>query len=282
VGDARRDKTIAASAFDVWRRWVEISEDEVDRGADPTIHGLRALLLQRGQSPAMLAGTAGHKLLEELAAGRLASVTIEDVATRAFGQLPGHSRGGFGEFDFDPLENVANPPAPSVLEHGTYCTVAITDDEGTPQQIELVIEIPVDADIVVLPIAEQRVEATYDTPIGPVRVNGRIDGSDGIEILDYKFTGKPDPEELERSWQWRLYLDATGAQRFRWELVTMKPPLKSETAWRLQRIDTLHQYAYPGLHEDVCRAVAQFAVLIDRYVPEYWDRTRARAGAPKE
>lgn len=251
------DKTIAVTALDTWRRWLE-DED----GAD--LAKLRDELLVRTQNDAMLAGTAGHKMLEDLGAGRI----IADPPPPPMG----------GDL-FDPMDDFGDDDEPRIvdeLEHGAFLPIEITGDNGERTTVDLSIEIPTLEVIRTLPLGEIRVERTYDTPVGPVRVNGRVDGSDGVEILDFKFTGSPDFEELERSHQWKLYLDMTGAQRFRWEVFLMRKPLKGETAWRIQERHTLRQYRYPGLEEDVARSVSQFAVLIDRYVPEYWARASRR------
>ena len=159
-----------------------------------------------------------------------------------------------------------------VLEHGAFLTVDVEHKDGRHEAVDLSFEMA-DAHLLALPpIPEGKVEKTYVTAIGEVIVKGRTDGFDGIEVLDFKFTGKPDLEELERSWQWRLYLDMLGAQRFRWEVFTMRPPLKSETAWRVVDRQTARQYRYPGMEQDVARVVNQTAKMIDLYVPEYWAR----------
>jgi hypothetical protein len=266
-----RERTLAVTVIDMVRRW---KEDEGDDHHDaPTLADLRRELLDRVQSEPMLVGTAGHKLLELAGAKRLSEVLVD-------GGLE-NTVGSFSElFKWDtempdPFEDEREEP--SELAHGAYLRVPIEQNDGKVIEVELSIEIADLATVQLLPIAEQKIEKVYATPVGPVRVKGKIDGTDGVEVLDFKFTGKPDFEMLERTYQWRLYLDMAGAQRFRWEVFTLKKPLKSETAWRVSKVETLRQFAYPGMLEDVQRAVADAAVLIDRYVPEYWDRVR-RAG----
>ncbi len=271
-----RDRTLAVTVVDAIRHWKD-TEDEDDRRA-PTLAEFRKDLLERVQSEPMLVGTAGHKLLELAGARRLSEVLVDAGLERvapfsSFGAL-------FAEMDQGP-DPFGEEPAleePEELAHGAYLRVPIEQDDGTVIEVDLSIEIADLATVRLLPIAEQKIEKVYDTPIGPVRLKGKIDGTDGVEVLDFKFTGKPDFEALERTYQWRCYLDMAEAQRFRWEVFTIRKPLKSETAWRVSKVETLRQFAYPGMLEDVHRAVVDAAVFIDRYVPEYWDRY-ARAGA---
>lgn len=262
-----RPKTLAVTALDRWRRWVEDDGDEHHEA--PTLEDFRRELLSREQSPKMLVGTAGHKVLEGLAARDLTGIEILTV-TRGF---------GYGDHYDDGVLDFQAPAAfDGEIEAGGYTHVTVTGNDGLPHRFELRWELPNDEAIVVMPLRESKVALEVNTSIGPVTVRGRIDGGDGVEVLDYKFTGRPDLEELDRSWQWKVYLLATGAQRIRYEVFRVRLPLRdAPDVWRITDRQTYRQYAYPGMREDVERAVDEFARLIDRDVPEYWDRSSARA-----
>jgi hypothetical protein len=151
------------------------------------------------------------------------------------------------------------------LEHGSVWKAE--DEFG-----EFHLRVELDGTVHVPPIREHFVSRIFDTSIGPVQVRGRVDGTDGFEVVDYKFTGWPDPERFAESWQWRIYLALTGATSFRWEVFTLRQPLKHETAWRVTAHQTFKQYGYPELFADVERAVSDAAAGIDRWAPTYWTR----------
>jgi hypothetical protein len=245
-----RPRTLAVTALDTWRRWHEDEEQ--------TVATLRTALLERTQSPVMRAGTAGHQVLEQPG-------FFFDQRASEMGE------GGWGE-----------PTHEGTFEHGDYLSVLVDGDGGQTVEVDLTFELPHESTFRLMPIRETKVEKEYATTIGPVVVRGRVDGFDGLEVADTKFTGKPDLEELERSWQWRLYLDMLGARGFRWDVFTMRAPLRGEKAWRIQDHQVLRQYRYPTLEEDVQRAVERFAVLVDRYVPQYWSRNEREAVAVAE
>lgn len=260
TGDRR--KTFAVTALDTWQRWAHDDGDE-DR-EPPTVDDLRRELLGRAQTHKMIAGLAGHKVLEELSAGNESSIRDRGIEVR-----------GFSAFD----HALGLTPGSSVLaaSASTYTLVEVNDGDLVP--VSLRWELREEEALRVHPIRESKVELEFPTSRGLLLAKGRVDGGDGVEVVDYKFSGRPDIEALERSWQWQVYLLATGARRFRWEVFTVRPPLKGEEAYRIVKRQTSTQYAYPEMRAEVTRAVENFAAAIDEFVPEYWDRARREADA---
>jgi hypothetical protein len=254
-------RSLAVTAVDTWRRF------KATEGL--TLADFRADLLERTQTPRMLAGTAAHALLEKLPVGAVlhAAVPFLDVHPT------------FDEF-FDEVHGFdASIEYDGRIYHVTIETQAEVDGRHAraKEVVDLAFELPDDRAVPVLPVREMKIERVYQTPVGPVLVKGRVDGFDNIEVMDYKFTGQPDLEALAETYQWRIYLDILDAQRFRWEVFTMRDPLRDETAWRICEVQSFTQFRYPNLQADVARAVAEAAVAIDTYAPEYWSRYERRA-----
>ena len=98
----------------------------------------------------------------------------------------------------------------------------------------------------------------YEVDRRDIAIRGRVDavaydylGSGPLHVCDYKVSFRAGAEErLERSWQWRAYLAATGAPIFRYEMVQLRrtPSITRHvvTSWRAMR-----QYAYPGLRREL-------------------------------
>lgn len=256
--DGKR-RSFAVTALDAWQRWHDDEGDE-NRPA-PTVADLRALLLDRTQTPNMLVGIAGHKVLEGLAAGDLSAFDVRNPA-RGFSYL-------------------LSEPRHDALEEGSYTLVEVERDDQTRVEFELRWELPNDEALVAMPLLEAKVEHTFATALGPVTARGRIDGSDGVEVVDYKFSSRVGSadyfDELSRAWQWRLYLLATGARSVRYEAFRVKPPLRDENCWRIDMRQTYRQFAYQGMAQDLERAVEAFVRAIENHVPEYWDRARREA-----
>lgn len=275
--DGKR-RSFAVTALDRWQRWHDDEGDpDRDRPA-PTVEDLRKLLLDGAQSPNMLVGIAGHKVLEGLAAGDLSAFDVRYPTT------------GFGEYEpidisDGPAFDFSDQPSPDAdaLEHGAYTLVEVEKNDGTIVELELRWELPNDEALVAMPLLESTVEHTFETALGPVTARGRIDGGDGVEIVDYKFSSRVGGadyfDELSRQWQWRLYLLATGARSIRYEAFQVRPPLRDENCWRIVARQTYRQHAYEGMARDLAGAVEAFVRAIDNHVPEYWERSRREPAA---
>lgn len=255
-------KSLAVTAVDTWLRFKH--------GDEGTTEDFRRELLVRTASPHMLAGSAAHAVLEHAEAGEV----VQGSGTSFRDLLDLHPD------DLRELGTALSTDRTYPTPYGShriesfgddYYTVTM-DERGVVSQVDLRWEISDDVELTLPPVREMTLGGAYPTRIGEVWVSGRVDGFDRIEVVDHKFQGSPDAESIAETYQWRIYLDLAKADRFRWNLFTMKEPLKGESAWRITAMQQLVNYAYPAMHEDVVRAVDDAAAAIDRYAPEYWKR----------
>lgn len=254
-------KSLAVTAVDTWRKF-KLRDEEL------TTEDFRKELLDRATSPAMQVGNAAHAILEHAQPGDVIDGT------------PGGQVASFAELmdEVERKQRGSDRSFPTrfgrtrIQDFGdNYYTVTMDEQHG-PVRVDLHFEIGDDVDLALPPVREMVLGAEYQTRVGPVWVTGRTDGFDRIQVNDHKFTGSPDMEALAESMQWRIYLDIAKADRFRWDVFTMREPLKNETAWRIVAHQHLVQFAYPGMHDDVARMVDETAAAIDTYAPEYWRR----------
>lgn len=89
---------------------------------------------------------------------------------------------------------------------------------------------------------------------GDVLVRGKVDSLTGPLVVDYKTTSQFDPDRLMNGYQWRYYLDMTGADRFRWEVFVMKET-DDPKVYLISDFHQLEQRRYPELEAD-CRKLA--------------------------
>lgn len=253
-------KSLAVTAVDTWRRF-----QHSDEGL--TLEDFRRELLAREQTPHMLAGSAAHAVLEHAQAGEVvqgSGTSFKDLLD--FGD----------ELLITQLQTDRTYPTPYGSQRiesfgDDYYTVTLSE-RGKVSKIDLQFAISDDVELTLPPVREMTLGATYQTRIGEVWVSGRVDGYDAVEVTDHKFQGNPDAEAISETYQWRIYLDLAQAQRFRWNLFTIKEPLKGESAWRVTGHSALTTYAYPAMHDDCVRVIDEAATAIERYAPEYWKR----------
>lgn len=114
-----------------------------------------------------------------------------------------------------------------------------------------------DATVELQNIVELSVEKQY----GPLLVRGRVDALSGLEITDYKTTGRFDADRLMESYQWRFYLDMLSANHFHWVVFELEtwPNSNYCDIWNFHE---LRQERYPSLHEDCVRLAAEFASFL--------------------
>lgn len=105
----------------------------------------------------------------------------------------------------------------------------------------------------------------FDTPSGPVSLQGRVDARNSFTVTDYKLTGRFDAERYGRSLQWRAYLLLTGCRRFRY--LAFENKRKGSDVW-ISDIHALDFWAYPKMWDDVERRVYELAEFIAAHVPE--------------
>lgn len=119
------------------------------------------------------------------------------------------------------------------------------------------------------PIRELRMFGNY----GPLVVTGQVDILTGKRVEDHKTTGRFDPERYLAGYQWRYYLDLSGADVFRWnvfEIAEVKPRV-----YQVADVQFLEQHRYPGLHADCERLAADFYSVLHDHLPDYDAMARA-------
>lgn len=116
------------------------------------------------------------------------------------------------------------------------------------------------------PYREEPCEKVYTTPSGDVLLRGRVDGSEGFEVVDYKLTGSAfDAERYAGSLQWKAYLDMTGGKRFRYVVFHGK---RKETEVFVHHVHELTLWAYPEMGGEVQRRVEELAEFVVNHAPE--------------
>lgn len=123
-----------------------------------------------------------------------------------------------------------------------------------------------DIDLALPPVREELIERIYPTSSGPVLLRGKLDGRKGLEVTDYKLTtGQFDAERYAGSWQWKAYLDMTGAKRFRYVVFT------SKLHGRRVFVNDAHPmtlWSYPEIGEQVRTQVDELASFVREHLPE--------------
>lgn len=121
-------------------------------------------------------------------------------------------------------------------------------------------EFVADCDIAIPQFAEAPVSREY----GDLTVRGRVDSLIGKVVSDYKSTESFDGERFMDSYQWRFYLDMTGADVFRYLVFQMYEA--EPKVYVISQFHQLKQARYPGLHRD-CRALAcDYLEFMKRYI----------------
>jgi hypothetical protein len=116
------------------------------------------------------------------------------------------------------------------------------------------------------PIREESCEKVYATPSGPVLLRGRVDGREGIEVVDFKLTsGQFNAERYAASLQWRAYLDMTGGLRFRYVVFQGK---RTDRETFVFAIHELVFWSYPEMAADVALRAGELAAFCRSHVPE--------------
>jgi hypothetical protein len=119
-----------------------------------------------------------------------------------------------------------------------------------------------DCEIELAPLRELQVSKYY----GNLRVRGRVDATTGPLVTDYKSVQQFDADRLISSFQWRLYLDMTGADRFRWNVFVL-----SETddpkLYIVSEFHRLEQRRYPELAADCASLARDYLQFAQQHLP---------------
>lgn len=122
-------------------------------------------------------------------------------------------------------------------------------------------------------IREMKATATYEIEDTTVTLVGKVDAIHGRKVFDHKFTARFDADRYLDSYQWRIYLDLFGADAFQWNIF-----VAIESAPRNYLIRDFHNltmHRYPGMREDVERALADFVRFARFHLPERFVRAAA-------
>lgn len=118
-----------------------------------------------------------------------------------------------------------------------------------------------DAEINLTAFREQWIRKQYDG----VLVRGRVDAVWGKHITDYKTTADFDPDRYMFGYQWRLYLDMTGCDKFTWKVFVMRefgPP----GCYEINQFHELSQKRYPDLEKDCEELIHQYRVFAETHL----------------
>ena len=111
------------------------------------------------------------------------------------------------------------------------------------------------------PQREMSAEKNY----GGIVVSARCDRILGKVIVDDKTTERFDAEKYWDQYQWSLYLDIFGADKFIWNVWEVKKMNKPKS-FCVNTLHLLSQYRYPAMERD-CRDLAQeYKEFAERYL----------------
>jgi len=130
----------------------------------------------------------------------------------------------------------------------------VVEQDGYTFKFEL------DAELQVPEIKECKAEKDY----GGIQVVGKVDTLEGIVVEDHKTTKQYKAESYAESYQWRFYLDMFNASLFRYNVFERRED-KQTGMQIIKSLNILPLYAYPKMHDDVCRAVQEYAEFYDKH-----------------
>ena len=103
------------------------------------------------------------------------------------------------------------------------------------------------------------------TDYGPVRISCRADAMAGLDVYELKTTQRaPNTVKYLDSMQWRAYVLAYGATSVTYRIVQLKH-LKEPDVWTIANYETLTQYPYPQITQDVTYAATRLIEFIDHH-----------------
>lgn len=116
------------------------------------------------------------------------------------------------------------------------------------RELKLEVEIPIDAALTVTQV-------------------GKVDGLEGRTVYDHKGTKKFEPDYFLDSFQWKQYLNMSGADTFQWNVFeidwerwTMLGDCKELSVTGYHE---LRQYRYPGMADDCMDLLRGFLSFLD-------------------
>ena len=130
-----------------------------------------------------------------------------------------------------------------------------------------------DVEIQLPAIREMKATSVFEIEDTSVTLVGKVDAIHGRKIYDHKFTARFDADRYLDSYQWRIYLELFGADAFQWNIfVALESAPKN---YLIRDFHDLTMHRYPGMRDDVERAVANFVRFARFHLPERFTRAAA-------
>lgn len=130
-----------------------------------------------------------------------------------------------------------------------------------------------DDEISLAPVRELKGWKDYVVDGVNVRIVGKVDGIHGIRVDDHKFTSRWDAEKFTNSTQWRCYLDIFNARQFRYNVFVGRK--NKDGIYVIREFHQLPLYRYPGMEQDVVRAIEHFVGFAREHLPEKFTEEQA-------
>jgi hypothetical protein len=170
------------------------------------------------------------------------------------------------------------PPTLAMMAGTAFHKAIEAADYGTIEHLSadgFAFELAVDGDLPIPAIRE--VKATRDYVVGDVMVTlvGKVDAVMGRLIFDHKLTSSFDAERYLQGLQWRVYLEIFGTDEFRWNVFEGAASAEDDHRWKVRSLHVLPMHRYPGMADDVERAVAGFVEFAKIHLPEKLERAAA-------
>ena len=103
------------------------------------------------------------------------------------------------------------------------------------------------------------------TDYGPVRISCRADAMAGLDCFELKTTQRaPNTAKYLDSMQWRAYVLAYGATSVTYRVVQLKH-LKEPDVWTITNTETMTQYPYPQITQDLTKAATRLVEFIQHH-----------------
>lgn len=168
-------------------------------------------------------------------------------------------------------------PSTEAMEAGSALHKALeTADHGEHKgfmQDGFTFSFETDVEIQLPAIREMKATSVFEIEDTSVTLVGKVDAIHGRKIYDHKFTARFDADRYLDSYQWRIYLELFGADAFQWNIfVALESAPKN---YLIRDFHDLTMHRYPGMRDDVERAVANFVRFARFHLPERFTRAAA-------
>jgi hypothetical protein len=163
------------------------------------------------------------------------------------------------------------PPTESMLA-GTALHTALENcvigDHAELSADGYTFELRCDGEIDLPEIRELKATRDYVVDGCLITLVGKVDGLHGRRVDDHKFTARYDAERFMASMQWRVYLEIFGADEFLWNVFEGRASTDDPKRYTIYALHRLHMHRYPGIGDDVERALGRFLEFARVHLPE--------------